>query len=174
MSEQALTLLDTVLAASGYHTEFPDDRIGVLGEDETRIVWAAAFPGVTALLDGWEEEQAWLVTRATDRVSTEKSWELYLVLACEAEPDEYEAQAIEGIRRDVSYARKLVVTGAGHMSPSRLRDRLAALDTLVLRQGAEPVDALAVLEEAAVAESNSDALTVLASYRANRPLFGDL
>jgi hypothetical protein len=169
-----LALLETALVGAGYRVDRGERPDGVLGEDATRIVWAVAFRGISALLEGWEAEQAWLVETAAARVSRDKSWELYLVLTCGPQADEFEAQAIEGIRRDVSYARKLVVPGAAEMSPSRMQDRLAALQDLTLEATSQPSDALTLLEERARTNGMGDAVTVLDAHRANRPLFGDL
>ena len=174
MITDLLTLLETVLLGAGYRVDRGERPDGVLGEDATRIVWAVAFRGISALLEGWEAEQAWLVETAAGRVSLDKSWELYLVLTCGPEPDEFEAQAIEGIRRDASYARKLVIPGAAEMSPSRMQDRLAALHDLTLEAPSQASDALSLLENRARAAGVADAVTVLDAYRANRPLFGDL
>lgn len=168
---QALALFDTVLTSAGYRTERLEARFGVLGEDASRIVWAVAFPAVTALLERWEEEQAWLVEITSERVSVEKSWELYLVLACDPVPDEHEAQALAGVHRDVAYARKLVVPGMAGMSPSRLRDRLAPLEELALAPTQSAPDGFALLQQRAEEAGVADALTVLGAYRDNRPLF---
>jgi hypothetical protein len=170
----ALSLLEAVLREAGYRTSRTLDRQGVLGESASRVVWAVSFASVIDLLEGWEQEQDWLVGLARDHLTVEKAWELYLVLGCDPEPDPIERHALEAIRRDAGYARKLVVPSLSKLSPARARDWLAPLEELRLPQASPPPDALGLVEETAAAQGNEDALRVIEAYRANRPLFEDL
>lgn len=174
MSESAETVVEAVLTGSGYVIERPEQRLGVLGENATRLVWAVNFPTVSGLLERWNAEQEWLVRVTDDLVSVEKSWDLYLVLTCNPPPDEHEAQALEGIRRDVAYARKLVVAGLSDMSPARLQDRLAPLRELQIGSHETPPNPFDLLKAMASADRHPDALAILAAYSLNQPLFGDL
>lgn len=174
MTEDHLELIRTLLVDAGYETEPDVGRLGVLGENSARVVWAVVYAGVTELLSEWEAEQAWLVEYAGSRVSIEKTWELYLVLACGQEPDGPEAQALEGIRRDASYARKVVAPGLDDLAVGRLNDYLAPLRDLPVNPGAPRPNALSLIEDAARQERNDDALAVLSAFRENRPLLEDL
>jgi hypothetical protein len=170
MRDEPLDQLDAVLREIGYQTTQPAGRPGVLGESPTRVVWATEWPGVISLIEGWEDEQTWLVEYAAERISTEKSWELYLVLACGPAPDENERQALEGIRRDLGYARKLVVPGFGRMTPARVLDYLAPLEDLTLEVPQRAPEALELLRERAAADSRTDVLAILEAHRRNEPL----
>jgi hypothetical protein len=174
VTSEALDVLEPVLRDAGYRTERPEARLGVLGESPSRIVWATAWDGVLEMLEGWEDEQAWLVQFAGNNVSEDKSWELYVVLACGPQPDEHERQALEGIRRDLSYARKLVVPGIDRMSPHRVLDHLAPLQDLRLEVPAPAPDAFALLRARAESESRADVLSILDAHRSNRPLLDAL
>jgi hypothetical protein len=170
---EALSLLDTILYEAGYRTSRPPEREGILGESASRVVWAVSFSAVTDLLERWEYEQDWLIGVARDHLSVEKAWELYLVLGCDPEPDPIERHALEAVRSNAGYARKLVVPALAKLSLARARDWLAPLEELRLPQASPPPDALGLVEETATAEGNDDALKVIAAYRANRPLFED-
>jgi hypothetical protein len=170
----ALSVLETVLSDGGYRTSRAPDREGVLGESASRVVWAVSFAAVLDLLEGWEQEQDWLIALARDHLTVEKAWELYLVLGCDPDPDPIERHALEAVRRDSSYARKLVVPSLAKLSLAGAKDWLAPLEELRLPQASTPPDALGLVEETAVARGNEDALKVIAAYRSNRPLFEEL
>jgi hypothetical protein len=173
MNPETLALLRTLLIDAGFTVSLREERDGLLGEDEARVVWCAEFPSVAELLDRWIDEQGWFVSFVSARdLSAEKSWELYLVLACEGTPLEDEQPALESARRDASYARKLVVTGVSTVPPSRVERLLAPLKPLAVDATVGPRDAIELIEDAAVAESRTDAIGVLQAFRHNRPLFG--
>ena len=174
MDDGALTLIETVLDDMGYRTEPLEDRTGVVAENSTRVVLAVVFDGVLQLLGNWEDHQAWLLDTARKRLTVDKAWELFIVLACRSSADPDEMRALQGIRRDATYARKLVVSGLGGMSPARLRDELAPLEELPLPSPEPAPDALETLWRRAHEEGAQDVVAVIAAYRANRPLFEEL
>lgn len=168
-----LLLIARLLEASGYRVDAHQEREGILGEDAARVVWAVHFAGVVELLETWEDEQAWLVGLAA-QLSTEKSWELYLVLACGPRPDRAELRQLDVIRRDISYARKVIVPGADALLPAAVRSYLAPLEPLDAAPVTALPDALSEVERVAEAEGRMDALKVLAAFRENRSLLEDL
>jgi hypothetical protein len=174
VSASETDLLQTVLEDMGYRTEVAKSGRGVLAESSTRVVSAIVYDGVLQLLDDWEDQQSLLLDTARDRLTVEKAWELFLVLACRTRADPDEMRVLQGIRRDPSYARKLVVADLKEMSPARLRNELAQLEELPLPSADTPRDALEILKERAEAEEASDVLIAIAAYRANRPVFEDL
>jgi hypothetical protein len=174
MSDAALALVAAVLDDMGYRTEPLDDRPGLLAENSTRVVLTVVFDGVLQLLRSWEDHQAWLLETARERLTVDKAWEVFLVLACRSPTDADEMRALQGIRRDAAYARKLVVSGLDAMSPVRLRDELAPLEDLPLPAPEPAPDALETLRRRAEEEGADDVLTVVAAYRANQPLFENL
>ena len=174
MGVNELTLLRAVLEDMGYRTDGVNNGAKVLAENSTRVAAAVVYDGVLQLLHDWEDQQAWLLDTARDRLTVEKAWELFLVLACRASADPDEMRALQGIRRDPSYARKLVIAGLGEMSPARLRDELAPLEEIPLPSPEPPPDALETLKRRAEAEEAQDVLAVIAAYRSNRPLLEDL
>ena len=170
----ALSLLENVLDSAGYHTSRRTDRAGVLGESPSRVVWAVSFAAVLDLLEGWEAEQNWVTALARDHLTVEKAWELYLVLGCEPEPDEFELHALEAVRHDAGFARKLVVPSLGELNVAKVKRWLAPLEELRLPQASPPPDALGLVEDVARQQGNNDVLTVIAAHRNNRPLFEGL
>jgi hypothetical protein len=168
-----LSLIAQLLQGAGYSVQAVDEREGLLGEDAARVVWVAHFPGVVDLLERWENEQAWLVGLA-EQLSLEKSWELYLVLACGPRPDRAEQRQLDAVRRDTAYARKVIVPGADALLPTTLRSYLAPLEQLDILPSLPSHDALEEVERKATAEGRRDALEVLAAFRENRPLFDSL
>lgn len=168
-----LLLIARLLEAAGYRVEQHLEREALLGEDLARVVWVVHFSGVIHLLEQWEDEQTWLVALA-DGISLEKSWELYLVLACGPRPDRPELRQLDEVRRDTSYARKVIVPGADTLLPAAVRSYLAPLEPLDVANGAAPPDALAEVERIARAEGRLDALSVLDAFRENRPLLENL
>jgi hypothetical protein len=171
---EALSLLETLLRDADYRTTRSSEREGVLAESTSRVVWAVSFRAVLELLEGWEAEQAWLMELARERLTVDKAWELYLVLGCEAEPDEFEWHALEAVRQDPSYARKLVVPSLEEATIGKAKRWLAPLEELRLPETDSPPDALGLIEQVAQERSYTDALKVLSAYRDNRPLFEDL
>ena len=168
------TLLEDAIVAAGYRVQGVEDREGVLAENAARVVWAVVYEGVLDLLDDWEEEQAWLVELA-ERLSVEKAWELYLVLACGRSPESGELEALEAVRRDASYARKIVVPGISDLSPGTVQDYVAPLEELPLETPPPPADALQLIQATAATESNNqDALAVIDAYRQNQAPFSGL
>jgi hypothetical protein len=126
---------------------------------------------VSQLLEGWRGEQAWFVEFVGDRVSFEKSWEMYLVLTTDLEPLRDELSLLETIRRDTSYTRKILIPGVEVLSPARVWDFLAPLRPLSLDIESEVPDAMRLLEDEARSDGRDDVLETLARYRENRPLF---
>lgn len=168
-----LSLIAQLLQAAGYRVQARDERGGLLGEDAARVVWAAHFPGVLDLLERWEDEQAWLVGLA-EQLSVEKSWELYLILACGPRPDRDEQRQLDAVRRDTGYTRKVIVPGADTLLPSAMRGYLAPLEQLDVDPHLPEHDALRDVERKAREEGRNDALEVIAAFRTNRPLFDGL
>jgi hypothetical protein len=164
-------LIESLLAEAGFTLAGVADREGVLGEDEARIVWATLYTSPGDLIESWEVEQAWLVDFVGDRVSFEKSWELYLVLGSELGASGEEMRLLADIRADTTYARKIMLPGLSSISPARVRDLLAALRPLTLDLNTGISNALALLEDNARREQRVDVLTALERYRDNRPLF---
>ena len=64
MSDE-MALLRTLLSDAGLQLQDVPARRGVLGEDTVRLVWAVLFETPQPLLEGWRQEQAWLVAVAS-------------------------------------------------------------------------------------------------------------
>jgi hypothetical protein len=105
------------------------------------------------------------------RVSSEKTWELYLVLAAPDQPSEEQWMSLEAIRGDTSFARKLVVPRLDAVNPSRAKNLLAPLFPLSPVEPQDTGEALSLVEEEARSEGYETALNVLKLFRENRPLF---
>lgn len=167
-------LVRTLLKDAGLELQDVPDRRGVLGEDRLRIVWTVLFETPQALLEGWEQEQAWLVELTNSaEISVEKSWDLYLVLGAIQSANIYILPALDKIRRNVSLTRKIVVPGVGASQPSRIASLLAPLRPLPPHETSFALDALTIIERDASGEGRTDVLEVLEAYRENAPLLGE-
>jgi hypothetical protein len=165
-------LLQSLLADSGFSVWRPTERDGLLAEDEARLVWVSLFASATELLESWSQEQTWFVNYVGNRVSFEKSWELYLVLATQFRPNVDDLTSLQEVRADTTFARKVVIPGLLDMSPARVRDYLAVLRPLKLDVSMGSPDPFRILEDAAQQEGRTDVLSTLERYRANQALFG--
>jgi hypothetical protein len=172
VENQPIPLLESLLAEAGFALTNLTERPGLLGEDAARIVWVRSYSTVGELLETWGDEQAWFVDYVGDRVSTEKTWELYLVLASEGPAGFAEVPQLEAIRADTSYTRKISIPGLATASPARVLSYLAALRPLELDVSVEVPEALGLLEQQAESEDRADVQQTLRRYRENRPLFG--
>lgn len=171
--EIGTSLIRPLLQEAGYDITTLPDRPGLLAEDDVRVVWCTGFATTAELITRWQDEQAWFVGFVGDRVKTvEKSWELYLVLATDLQASPEDQSALEAVRRDASFTRKLIVPGLSVALPSSVRSLLDPLRPLSAEDHEGPLDSLKVLEDAAVREQRSDVAGVIAAFRANRPLFG--
>jgi hypothetical protein len=165
-------LLQTLIEDAGFAVIPTEEREGILGEDTARIVWCTVFSSVGSLIREWQEEQTWLVNLVRARhVSTEKTWELYLVLAALGQPSEDQWMRLEEIRGDTSFARKLVLPRLDDLTPSRAKNLLAPLYPLSPDTAEDVLDALRWVEQEANREGLTDVLDVLRAFRENRPLF---
>lgn len=164
--------LRTVLRASGYRVGEIEDERSFLAESLERAVWGTVFETPQELLGSWQETQANAIQR-TQALAPEKSWELYLLLGTELEPSEEEETALDAVRRDTSYARKVLVLGLDAIT-TKIDSYLAPLMPLEVVPAVEEHDALSRLEELVEADGSDPERAVLAAYRANRPLFEGL
>src|SRR4051794_3961783 len=100
-------LLAGFLRDAGYRVAFLDDGERLLAESEERVVWCRSFVTASELVHGWQDEQAYALEH-TATLSTQKAWELYLLLAFDVAADPEHDAALDAIRRDTAYARKLL------------------------------------------------------------------
>lgn len=171
MSESVHKLRDALRAAEYRVGEVEEER-AFLAESLERVVWSTVFETPQELLGSWQETQAAAIAR-TQALAPEKSWELYLLLGTELEPSEAEEAALDAVRRDTSYARKVLVLGL-EAAAVRIEPYLAPLMPLVITPPRESPDALSQLEEVVAAEGSAAERAVLEAFRSNRPLFGGL
>lgn len=171
MSESIYKLRDALRVAEYRVGEIEDER-SFLAESLERVVWSTVFETPQELLESWQETQAAAIAR-TQALAPEKSWELYLLLGTELEPSEAEEAVLDGVRRDTSYARKVLVLGL-EAAAVRIESYLAPLMPLVVTAPSEDRDALSQLEEVVSAEGSTAERAVLEAFRSNRPLFRGL
>jgi hypothetical protein len=172
LSESVYTLRDA-LAAADYRVGGVEEDRAFLAESPERAVWSIVFETAAELLEGWQATQADAIER-TQALRPEKSWELYLVLGSELEPDEGSEAALDAVRRDTSYARKVLALGLETISIADLDAYLAPLKPLRVFEQPEGSDALSRLEELVRASGSADEVEVLEAFKENRPLFGGL
>jgi hypothetical protein len=172
VSESLLALRDA-LGKGGYRLGPIEEERSFLAENTERVLWATLFETPAELLEGWQAIQAEAIER-TQSLSPEKSWELYLLLATEigAEP-ESEAE-VDAVRRDTSYARKVLALGVEGLSPGELGNYLSPLRELEVSTGPSGPDALSRLGELVTEDADPDLSAVLVAFEANRPLFEEL
>ena len=171
MSDSVHKLRDALLAAEYRVGEVEDER-SFLAENLERAVWGTVFETPQELLGTWQETQAQAIGR-TQALAPEKSWELYLLLGTELDPSEAEEAALDEVRRDTSYARKVLVFGL-EAPGVRIEPYLAPLMPLVVPAPAENRDALSRLEEVVEADGTAAERAVLEAFKSNRPLFEGL
>lgn len=171
MSESVYRLRAALQAVDYRVGEIEDER-SFLAESPERAVWSTVFETPQELLETWQEMQAQAIQR-TQALAPEKSWELYLLLGTELEPSEEEETALDAVRRDTSYARKVLVLGLDAVT-TKIDSYLAPLMPLEVVPAVEERDALSRLEELVEAEGSDPERAILAAYRANRPLFEGL
>jgi hypothetical protein len=164
--------LRAALQAVEYRVGEIEDERSFLAESPERAVWSTVFETPQELLGSWQETQVQAIQR-TQALAPEKSWELYLLLGTELEPSEEEEAALDAVRRDTSYARKVLVLGLDAVT-TKIDSYLAPLLPLEVVPAIEERDALSQLEELVAAEGSDSERAVLAAFRANRPLFEDL
>jgi hypothetical protein len=171
LSESVFKLRDALRDAEYRVGEIEDGR-SFLAESLERVVWSTVFETPQELLESWQETQAAAIAR-TQALAPEKSWELYLLLGTELEPNEAEEAVLDEVRRDTSYARKVLVLGL-EAAAVRVDPYLAPLVPLVITRPSQGRDALSQLEAVVSAEGSDAERAVLAAFKSNRPLFGDL
>lgn len=166
-----MSLIRSLLLEAGLEVKDLPSRRGVLGEDDLRVVLAVLFETPQALLEGWEQEQAWFVERISEaRVDAEKSWDLYLVLACAQQASPLHSPMLDKIRRDVSLTRKLVVPGVATSDPARVSSLMAPLRFLPAQVAGESADAIAIVRQEAMREEREDVVGVIDRFRKREPL----
>jgi hypothetical protein len=170
---ESLPLIEGMLRDAGFAVRAAPHRLGLLAEDIARIVYCAFYESVSELASEWEEDQTWFVNHVSDAVSTEKSWELYLLLAAEATPTTDQLPTLEAIRRDARFAKKLVLVGLATASPARVGDAFGPLRPFQAPAQDHAPDVLDLVRVEAVRQEREDAVRVLEAFRANRPLFED-
>ncbi len=173
MSEQSVEVLREAITGAGYRWVSDEGERSFLAESPERVVWGTIFATAEELLDSWQEAQVEAISR-TEALSPEKAWELYLVLATELEPMAALEGDLDGVRRDTSYARKVLVTGLELLSSVHLAQRLAPIRPLEVDYEVERPAALDLLSKRVEDEGNPDVEKVLEAFQANRPLFGGL
>ncbi len=172
MSE-AVERLREALRAGGYRVGALENESSFLAESPERVIWSSVFATPRQLLKSWQEVQAGAIER-TEALAPEKSWELYLLLGSEIEPSQAEEAELDAVRRDTSYARKVLVLGLEGGS-ARFGTYLAPLMPLqITTPPAESTDALSRLELLVEAEGDEAEAAVVAAFKANRPLFEGL
>jgi hypothetical protein len=170
---EAAERLRGALRESGYRVGAIEGEGSFLAESPERVVWATVFATPQQLIGSWQEVQADAIAR-TEALGPQKSWELYLLLGSELDAGESEEAPLDAIRRDTSYARKVLVLGLAG-SQASFGTYLAPLMPLkIASPTAESADALSQLDDLVEAEGDDAERAVLAAFRSNRPLFGGL
>jgi hypothetical protein len=172
VSESLLALRDA-LGKARYHLGAIEEERSFLAENTERVLWTTLFDTPAELLECWQAIQTEAIER-TQALSPEKSWELYLLLATEVEADPESEADIDAVRRDTSYARKVLALGVEGLSPVELDNYLSPLRELEVSTERSGPDALTRLGELVAADADPDVASVLAAFEANRPLFGEL
>jgi hypothetical protein len=165
--------LREAIIAAGYSFISTEGERSFLAESRERVLWAIVFTDSDELLSCWQEAQVQAISR-TEALSPEKAWELYLVLATELDPSPNLEGDLDEVRRDTSYARKVLVLGLESLSSKLLAQRLAPVRPLEFDLGAERPIALEMLRDRVEEEGDGDVTTVIGAFQANKPLFGDL
>jgi hypothetical protein len=174
MSDPSVEIVRVALLEAGYGLGEVDAEDSFLAESRERVVWCKFFPDAERLIEGWAGAQAEAVER-TESLSVEKSWELYLVLASALKPETTKEPGLELIRRDTSYARKILIPGVDGLTGEQIDEYLSPLrplDTMTLTVSGP--DALSRLKDRVAAEGDDDMAKVVGAFEQNRPLFGDL
>jgi len=164
--------LHAALQAVDYRVGEIEDERSFLAESPERAVWSIVFETPQELLGSWQDAQAQAIHR-TQALNPEKSWELYLLLGTELEPSEEEEAALDAVRRDTSYARKVLVLGLDAVT-TNIDSYLAPLIPLEVQSAVEERDALSELEKLVNTAGSESERAVLAAYMENRPLFDQL
>lgn len=166
-----MALIRSLLLEAGLEVKDLASRRAVIGEDDLRVVLAVLFETPQALLEGWQQEQAWFVELVSEAgVDAEKSWDLYLVLACAQQASPLHSPMLDKIRRDVTLTRKLVVPGVATSEPSRVSSLMAPLRFPPGQRAREAADAIDIVRQEAVREQREDVVGVIDRFRTREPL----
>jgi len=173
VSQESVEILREAITAAGYRFISAEGERSFLAESPERVLLASVFTDSEELLRCWQEVQVQAISR-TEALSPEKAWELYLVLATELDPSPSLEGDLDEVRRDTSYARKVLVLGLESLSSKLLAQRLAPVRALEFDFGVERPLALEMLRERVEEEDDGDVLAVMRAFQTNRPLFGEL
>lgn len=169
----SIYLLRDLLAKANYRVGGIEEDRSFLAESAERVVWVVLFETAQELLVSWQETQVQAIGR-TESLAPEKAWELYLLLATELEPHDEVEVKLNAVRRDTSYARKVVAPGLATLTEPEIDGYLAPLRALEIGPAEHGPDAISLLNQAVVAGSDPTEIAVLQAFEANRPLFGNL
>jgi len=173
VTHEMAEIMREAITAAGYSFVAAEGERSFLAESPERVLWASVFTDSEELLSCWQEAQVRAISR-TEALSPEKAWELYLVLATELDPNPSLEGDLDEVRRDTSYARKVLVLGLESLSSKLLTQRLSPVWPLEFDFGAERPVAMEMLRARIEEENDGDVMAVVRAFQANRPLFEDL
>ncbi len=169
---ESINRLRAALEGADYRVGEVEDERSFLAESPERVVWATVFETPQELLATWNQTQV-LAIDQTRSLAPEKSWELYLLLGTELAATEEEESELDLVRRDTSYARKVLVPGLAGLD-TEVETFIAPLIPLSIIPAKERPNALSMLDAIVEAEGSKAERVVLDAFKANRPLFEDL
>jgi hypothetical protein len=173
LAESVYLLRDALLAEPEYRVGEIENGRSFLAESRERVVWCTVFETAEELLGAWQSVQAAAIQR-TQALTPEKSWELYLVLATELDAAMDTEPDLEAVRRDTSYARKVLAIGLEGLELAQVANYLAPIKPLQVPPQGPGTDALERLEQLVSKHGSPEEVAVLEAFKENRPLFGGL